>query len=1064
MEWGWPLPSLGYNIDATPAALFSNISRQFGYQVLQIGEGPEARIIVGAPGGQNCTGKVYLCDMQKDKCEDVPLEGSSGVPHLGMTLASNRQGSKMIACAPGVEQHCDKNLYVSGVCYLFDNPKLQEPQNITTGYQKCLKGNVDLVFLFDGSESMSSADFNTIKDFMINVMEELRNSTIHFAAVQFSEDVKIEFDFNNYTSDPNPQKLLANVKHMKSVTDTFRAIKYVADNLFIPERGMREGANKVIILITDGDASDSDQGSIAAAKKKGILRLVIGIGIHLSHDKLEKLASEPSGEFVKVLARFEDLKDSFNDLQSKIYAIEGGLMYRESCSFFEVSVAIQPSLEQERTVIYAKNTLPQPSSTPPSVYLAGYALKFLQHQQRDLYAAGAPRYQHVGRVLIFEVNAKTTNWTLKQEIEGQQDNLILLGELKGDPGYPLGRFGAAISDLTDISGDGLMDVAVGAPLEDEEKGAVYIYNGHKRNLLMHYSQRITGASISPGLKFFGQSIHGKTDLDRDGLIDITVGALGEVVVLRSRPIVTVVPQVTFLPKEISVEEVECLGDATSWTNKELSLSICFDISLATKSYQESLSANLSYHLEIDPNRMKNRGVFRNGKKAINGNQRITQGQVCVQEKINITNCIEDYISPIKLFMNFSLSSDKNHNEGHPKPVLNPLSNMTIIEIPFTKNCGTDGVCVADMQISFHASGSQELVVSSQHYLDMNLELVNHRENAYYPTLHVLHMPGLSFRRASVLKSNHQIIVNCDGMKLGQDHKGLSCNISHPVYRDTTKALIQLRFGILDKRSWEDDLEMEVNVSSNNEVNETLHDNTARLRIPIKYPINIVVERLETSTQYVDFSSIHQENKTVTHSYEVTNWPMGAFPPPEVSVFVKVPTTSPEGLIWEVEGVQTTDPTVFCQSTQLETNKSNPSEWIEMQCRVGAYRIYKCDLGQINSSIINVTGVMYTKGNIEETEVEVIFEMNYLPVIIGSGIGGLVLLILIIVGLYKCGFFKRNYKAKMDIQEENENVLPPKGNLGEDTEKEAKPESDVEDDKEKEADTLADPLNGEAEAK
>ncbi|XP_042327562.1 integrin alpha-L [Sceloporus undulatus] len=1007
---------------------------------------------------------------------------------------------------------------------------------------------------------MSSGDFNTIKVFMINVMEELHNSTIHFAAVQFSEDVKIEFDFNNYTSDPNPQKLLANVKHMKSVTDTFRAIKYVADNLFIPERGMRQGANKVIILITDGDATDSDQGSIAAAKKKGILRLVIGIGIHLSQDNLEKLASEPWGEFVKVLASFEELKDSFNELQSKIYDIEG-TSDRSSFHLEMSSSGFSADISQGRVVLgavgadnWAGGLLEQQKdfskerfiSTPTfrkemdGAYL-GYALKYLQHHQRELYAAGAPRYQHVGRVLIFEVNAKTANWTLIQEIEGQQtgsyfggvlcavdvdndhetdlllvgaqlhftetrggcvfvygweeDNLILLGELKGDPGYPLGRFGAAISDLMDISGDGLMDVAVGAPLEDEEKGAVYIYNGHERNLLMHYSQRITGASISPSLKFFGQSIHGKTDLNRDGLIDITVGALGEVVVLRSRPIVTVVPQVTFLPKEISVEEVECLGDATSWKNKELNLSICFDTSLATKSYQESLSANLSYHLEIDANRMKNRGVFKNGKKAINGNQRITQGQVCIQEKINITNCIEDYISPIKLFMNFSLSSDKDHNERHPKPVLNPLSNMTIVEIPFTKNCGTDGVCVADMQISFHDSGSRELVVSSQHYLDMNLELVNHRENAYYPTLHVLHMPGLSFRRASVIKSNHQIIVNCDGMKIGQDHKSLSCNISHPVFRDTTKALIQLRFGILDKRSWGDDLEMEVNVSSNNELNETLHDNTARLRIPIKYPINMIVERLEASTQYIEFSSVRQENKTVTHSYVVKNWPMGAFPSPEVSVFVKVPTTNPEGLIWELEGVQT-DPSVFCQPIQLEKNTSKPSEWIEMQCAVGEYRLYRCDLGQINSSIINMTGVMYTKGNMkhfprfklctalwltfntsrymnfysqefaqfQETEVEVIFKMNYLPVIIGSGIGGLVLLILIIVGLYKCGFFKRNYKAKMDIQEENENVLQPKGSLGEDTEKEAKSESDVEDDKEKEADSLADPLNGEAEAK
>lgn len=44
-----------------------------------------------------------------------------------------------------------------------------------------------------------------------------------------------------------------------------------------------------------------------------------------------------------------------------------------------------------------------------------------------------------------------------------------------------GRFGSSISSLTDLNGDGLKDVAVGAPLEDDHRGAVYIYLGEKLN-------------------------------------------------------------------------------------------------------------------------------------------------------------------------------------------------------------------------------------------------------------------------------------------------------------------------------------------------------------------------------------------------------------------------------------------------------------------------------------------------------------------------------------------------------------------------------------------------------
>lgn len=45
----------------------------------------------------------------------------------------------------------------------------------------------------------------------------------------------------------------------------------------------------------------------------------------------------------------------------------------------------------------------------------------------------------------------------------------------------MGRFGTTISYLADLNGDGLRDVAVGAPLEDDRRGAVYIYLGDKQS-------------------------------------------------------------------------------------------------------------------------------------------------------------------------------------------------------------------------------------------------------------------------------------------------------------------------------------------------------------------------------------------------------------------------------------------------------------------------------------------------------------------------------------------------------------------------------------------------------
>lgn len=52
--------------------------------------------------------------------------------------------------------------------------------------------------------------------------------------------------------------------------------------------------------------------------------------------------------------------------------------------------------------------------------------------------------------------------------------------LHGEQGHPWGRFGAALTVLGDVNGDSLEDVAIGAPGEEENRGAVYIFHGASR--------------------------------------------------------------------------------------------------------------------------------------------------------------------------------------------------------------------------------------------------------------------------------------------------------------------------------------------------------------------------------------------------------------------------------------------------------------------------------------------------------------------------------------------------------------------------------------------------------
>uniref|UniRef100_A0A8B9NI32 Integrin subunit alpha E n=1 Tax=Accipiter nisus TaxID=211598 RepID=A0A8B9NI32_9AVES len=208
----------------------------------------------------------------------------------------------------------------------------------------------------------------------------------------------------------------------------------------------------------------------------------------------------------------------------------------------------------------------------------GYSVAVVHTEYGPLYVAGAPRHSMRGKVLVFQDNR------LKQTLQGEQvgsyfgselcpldvnhdgvTDLLLVGapfyHIRGEEGRvyvyrletesgsftlkghlnvqgtsPFARFGFTVASIGDINGDGYEDIAVGAPLEDQLSnssafGSIYIFNGDKDKIKSSYSQvrRVKASEISSGLQYFGQSIDGGFDFTNDGLPDITVGSLENVI-------------------------------------------------------------------------------------------------------------------------------------------------------------------------------------------------------------------------------------------------------------------------------------------------------------------------------------------------------------------------------------------------------------------------------------------------------------------------------------------------------------------------------------------------------
>uniref|UniRef100_A0A3Q1EBY7 Integrin alpha-L-like n=1 Tax=Acanthochromis polyacanthus TaxID=80966 RepID=A0A3Q1EBY7_9TELE len=821
--------ALTFNIDTTDPEVHPGEQKDFfGYKVLQFTSGGNKGIIVTAPLRLNGSGGIFKHDQYEAK-----------VKHLGLSMAADSTGSQFTVCSPSVAHECYKNSYLSSICYNINDQF--EQTSFTPNFQDCTKKTVDLVFLFDGSQSMTGEEFRKNKVFIMDIMDSLKNTSIKFAAVQFSTDHRTVFDFKDYEAGSAEDKLQQE-PHMRGLTNTYRALAFVLKELFEnPKAGASPDAIKVVVLITDGDPSDFDRDkTIASYDKKNIVRFVIGVK-DAALDKFRAIASEPKEKNAFKIEDYDGLTGVLENFQIKIFNMEGTKVARAgdltnemaqsgfSAAFYEDSIILgsvgsnswSGSLQEIQQNKDTSRQIEDPEMQMDS-YM-GYSVSVGKRNSVPLYFSGAPRFEHTGRVILFIKEGK--NWTTAQRIDGDQIGSYFGAELSsldvdsdgntdfllvGAPLFfqpqekkegriyiysltdkmelesilnvtapSMGRFGTTISILADLNGDGLRDVAVGAPLEDDNQGVVYLYLGDRhKGIRKDFSQRIMGEKINPGRRFFGQAIDGVIDLDQDKLPDIVVGSQGAAVVLRSKPVFNVTADLTFQPVEISTDKFDCLGSDENLPM--VTLTACFQREEATKRGPEveSSQLNISYAISVDPRRSISRGFFsETDKKARNLTTtfELENKRLCFNHSIYMQKCVKDTLSPVSIKLEFSQDDSETADA-----VLNVDSkNQSDVEIPFEKHCRKNDTCIAELEVDFNFT-TPTLLVAEDNYFNMSVKLVNHGDDSYDTRLRMNYPPGLSFSWMTLIEATRSTLHSCSG--LGDALDTTICDISLPVYR------------------------------------------------------------------------------------------------------------------------------------------------------------------------------------------------------------------------------------------------------------------------------------------
>ncbi|KAL3969691.1 TSPY-like 2 [Sarotherodon galilaeus] len=430
-------------------------------------------------------------------------------------------------------------------------------------------------------------------------------------------------------------------------------------------------------------------------------------------------------------------------------------------------------------------------------------------------------------------------------------------QLTGSNAYAA-RFGESIADLGDLDDDGYPDVAIGAPHEDDLKGAVYIYNGRKEGISSTPSQRITGSTLGHDLRMFGQSLSSGIDIDDNGYKDVAVGAFlsDSAVVLRTRPVIQVNASL-ILPEQIDDRMALCreLRHPAPCFN----VTICFSVQSRHFRGHIDLQYNLTSDLLHKPSFPPRFFFHGNGSSNItNERVRARQGHLtCVTHVAYQRKDVRDIFTPVQFVVSYSLretNSRRASSTSFPplKPILQRSAghrNTITSQTRFARSCSLVN-CSTNMQLSAHLvlpHQQKYFALGSGQTIMLKASLLNSGDDAFLPRL-TLRLPS-NIHYIKVLQ-NEDNVVRCDvTQEVNATTVGVDCSVTSFLLPAHTQLNISFLLDVNQNSTPGQNL-IHVNTSSDNyERREYLHDNSISLTLPLKYGVNVNIHGFVTPSSF-----------------------------------------------------------------------------------------------------------------------------------------------------------------------------------------------------------------------
>ncbi|KAF5891662.1 integrin alpha-M-like, partial [Clarias magur] len=704
----------------------------------------------------------------------------------------------------------------------------------------------------------------------------------------------------------------------------------------------------------------------------------------------------------------------------------------------------------------------------------GYSMTVAKRNRRYFIIQGAPRDNHMGKVIISEngvvkrhvnppepqigayygaelcvVDLNSDNSAdlllVSAPLHNEEDQegkvfiytfttsgsqVQLIQTLKGIPGEN-GRFGITLASPADLDGDSRRDVVIGAPLEENGQGSIYIFNGRTQHISPTFSQRIRGLSVRSGLKYFGFSLsQSSLDNSEDRLPDLAVGSKGAVIILRSRPIVSLVITVSSRLSKIPTRDTDCTRPLQN------TIQLCFTMS-ALNPGMTDLSANINYTLKLDAKRQAYRAYFTPKQRVLYGTMSLSLNEECNQHEFFIESCPYDALNPVSNELVYTFEGLPSRRLNNLRPILHPsIKTTSDYNLDFEIDCGTDKICIDNLKVDFNFSGHSVIQVGIMQEINVTVSIENREENSYNSRVILKYPFGLSFRRFTTKQGRLECVSvdSDDKANLGET----TCYISKPIFKNGL-AIFDVTYNINKDGNFDRIVTFNASASSDNDRHAPQSDLFKSKSIDVKYAIYVALIRDENSTIHINFTAGKNDlKKPIQQIFKVENDLRDL----NVDILIRVPIKLGDKDIWANNNLQiqgcnedkVVEPTIGDFVAELQKKP-------EVNCSIAVCRVFKCaaNLFKTQPKFYNITGDV-SSGWIEQTglrsavfelvstatldynrttyiyfssdstnteptgkintQVEVYEDKFPLKETIGGVVGGLVLLALIAAGLYK----------------------------------------------------------------